>query len=115
MSAVSATRSGSSSCATRSLLTSATMISPDLVVDGAEEAARLHPLGLPVVVLGGREVVHRVDPVAVDEEELQERHQPLAAQAHVERVLVADREDAAPAPVLDRVEDDVGGLLARRR
>ena len=55
----------------------------------------------------------RVDLVAVDEEQLDQRHQPLLAQGRVERVLVADREDAAAAAVLDRREDDVGHLLAR--
>src|SRR5215471_10603779 len=38
-----------------------------LVVDLTEEAVGFHSLGLPVVVLGGREVVHHVDLVSVDE------------------------------------------------
>src|SRR5579863_6462833 len=54
-----------------------------LVVDGAEEPPGLHPLGLPVVVLGRRQVVDGLDAVAVHQVELKERHQALATEPPV--------------------------------
>jgi hypothetical protein len=50
----------------------------------------------------------------VDQPEVDERHQPLLAQRLGERVLVAHRQDAAAAAVLDRREDDVRELRRRR-
>src|SRR5690349_19594453 len=64
-----------------------------------------------MVVVGGGEVVHRIDLVTVDEKELIQRHQALSAERTFERILIPDRQDVAPAPVLDGVEHDVGGFV----
>ena len=84
-------RSGDSSILTLSAFTSATMICAHLVVHVAEQAVGLHLLGLVAVVVGGADVVDRRGPVAMDQEQVDERHQALLAQGHVEGVLVADR------------------------
>ena len=73
---------------------------PDLVLTTVKMPSVLHPLRLAVVVLGRREVVDRRRLVAVDQEEVHERHQPLRRRTAGERVLVADREDAAAAAIL---------------
>src|SRR5215472_9743855 len=58
----------------------------NLVVDIAEEAVRFHLLGLVPVVVGRADVVDRPGLVAVDQEEVIERHQALFAQRAVEGV-----------------------------
>lgn len=80
----------------------------DLLVDVAEDAVRLHLLGLIDVVLGGRHVVHDLGLEPVDQPEVDQIHEALLTHLLRERVLVADRQDVAPMPVLDRVDDDVG-------
>src|SRR3972149_1565494 len=51
----------------------------DLRPDDGEDAQLLHPLGLGPIVLGRREVVDRAGPIAMDQEQLDERHQPPPA------------------------------------
>ena len=110
----SACRSGATSAATRSVFTLGHDDLADLGVDVGEDPQPLHALRLQLVVLGRRHVVHRDRLVAVDQEQLDERHQPLLAQRRG-GVLVADREQAAPPPIVDVREDDVGELLAAPR
>lgn len=84
----------------------------DLVVDIAEQAVGLHLLRLVTVVFGRADVVDRRRLVAMDQEQVDQRHQPLLAQRRVEGVLIAHRQQVAAAPVHDRREDHVGQLLA---
>src|SRR5215470_6395982 len=83
----------------------------NLVVDVAEQAVRCHLLGLVAVVVGRADVVDRPDLVAVDQEQVVQRHEALLAQGTVEGVLVSDGEDVAPPAICDHGEDDVGDLL----
>ena len=104
--------SGRTSSPTRSRSTSATMIWPISVRTTVKMPRCLHPLRLGQVVLGRREVVQRTRPVAMDQEELDEGHQPPPPDRW-RRVLVADREDAPAAAILDAGEDDIGQRFAR--
>src|ERR1035438_7794176 len=82
----------------------------DLGMNIGEDAHALHPLCLKFVVLCRGHIVHRAGIVAVDEEQLGYRHQALLAYRR-ERVLVANRQDASPATILDVGEDHVGEFL----
>ena len=88
------------------------MISPTSLFTPAEDAVSLHLLGLIDVVLGRRDVVHRVGLEPVHQPQVDQCHQPLLAQLGRVGVLVAHRQDAAAVPVLDRIEHHVGELLA---
>src|SRR5438876_259570 len=83
---------------------------PNLDVHIREYPHALHLLRLDLIVLGRRDVVHRASLVAVDQEQVHERHQSLFAERR-EGVLVANREDVAAATILDVGEDDVGELF----
>src|ERR1700758_22140 len=57
--------------------------------------------------------MNRAGRVAVDQEQLYERHQTLFAERR-ERVLVANGEDIAATTILEARENDVGELLFTR-
>ena len=105
-----------SSSSTRAWSTSATMIWPTSWLTSRKMPVRLHLRASGSWLSSvGRDVVHRVGLVAVDEAEVDERHQALLAQRLGEGVLVAHGEDAAAAAVVDGREDHVGAPVVRRR
>jgi hypothetical protein len=83
----------------------------DLGLELAEDAVSPHLCHLVLIVLRGRDEVHRVRLEAVHQEEVDERHQALLAHRLRKGVLVAHREDVAVTPVVDGSEDYVGELL----
>src|SRR5690606_14427569 len=83
---------------------------PRLAVALLEDADLLHALHLRRVVVGPRAVVGRRRRIAVDEEELSERHETLAAIVPT-GVLIGNREALTAATILHRGEDHTEDLL----
>jgi len=83
---------------------------PGLCIDTVENFESLHPLRLVLIIFCRAQVVDRPDLVALNQEEVRQRHQSLLSQQEIEGVLISNGQQLVAMPVLNVSEDYIGDL-----